>query len=135
MTRVLVVVLPCPVTLNVTPFIPLPLSTSITLSVSDALPLLKETAPKVEFVNISGVEELSYACCNVVVDRPPEPPTTSPNLEANLNLALVVSERLLADLFTDRIPISMAPSLLFEYSIYISSSAAVLASAKVAYTV
>ena len=128
MTRVLVVVFPCPVTLNVTPLNPFPLNTSMTLSVSAALPLLKETAPRVEFVTISGVDELSYACCNVVVDRPPEPPTISPNLEANLNLALVVSERLLADLFTDRIPISMALSLLFEYSTYSSSSAAVAAS-------
>ena len=55
--NVLTVVLPFPSTEN--PVAPVPLSTSITLSVSAPEPCLKVTAPKLEFVRISGVEELS----------------------------------------------------------------------------
>ena len=57
--KLFVVVFPLPVTLKVAPP-PFPENTSMTLSPSDALPLLKVTAPKVELVTISGVVELSY---------------------------------------------------------------------------
>ena len=50
-------------------------------------PFLIDTGPNVELVIISGVVELLYACCNVVVDRPAVPPNNSPNLETGVKIA------------------------------------------------
>ena len=36
---------------------------------------------KAALITISGVVELSYACCSVVVDIPSAPPHTTPNFE------------------------------------------------------
>ena len=112
----LVVVLPSPVTLNV--FEAEPFCIFKTISVSAPLPLLNVNPSCVESVTISAVaDELSYACCSVVVDKPPLLPVDSPNLETQLNIACDVLDKLLAFLLTDIIPIKIPLSLLLTYSI------------------
>jgi hypothetical protein len=58
-------------------------------------------------VVISGVVELLYACCSVVVEIPPAAPTVSPNFDVKKNRALEVSLKLVAVLKTDNTPIKI----------------------------
>ena len=58
-----------------------------TLSLSEPLPTLKSTAPLVASVIISGLDELSYAVCNVSAAEPPPPP-----VPANLPCGIMVAE-------------------------------------------
>ena len=62
---------------------------SIIILESKSLPVppLNWTPLSVEFVVISGFVELLYACCSVVVDKPPVPPNNSPNLDVKVKTA------------------------------------------------
>ena len=51
------------------------------------VPFLMDNPSNTALITISGVVELSYACCNVVVEIPPVPPNASPNFDTKLNTA------------------------------------------------
>jgi hypothetical protein len=106
------------------------------LSVSDAEPLLNVTAPSVLLVTISGVLELSYACCNVVVEIPPAaPPSSSPNLDTKENWQSAGSVRSVVPFLRVIKPTSIALSLLLTYSTKVSVEIPAIAFANEAYIV
>jgi hypothetical protein len=90
------------------------------LSASDALPLCNVNAPKIEFVIISGSDELLYACCKFVVGVPPAAPVASPNFDVLKNNALDVSLKSVVVLNTDKTPIKIALFVKLENSTYCS---------------
>jgi hypothetical protein len=87
-------------------------------------------APFVEFVTISGLDELLYACCKLVSDTPPAEPMLSPNLDTSKNCACVLSDKLVAPCTTDKTPMSTALSLNFGNIVNISFATLDIAYAK-----
>ena len=106
-----------------------------TSSTSLVVPLFIVNAPADVFVTISGVDELSYACCNVVVDIPPAAPISSPNLDANKNLACVEFDKSVALETTDKTPISIPLLEKFEKIVKFSVCTFDIAVAKSTYKV
>jgi hypothetical protein len=122
-------VLPSPRTEKVVA--PVPPCPSNMLSVSDADPLFTVRAPKDVSVNISGVVELSYACCKLVVEIPPAaPPKSSPNLDTKDNWQLFSSSRSVVPFLIVIRPIRIPLSLLFTYSVNCSVETAAIAFAR-----
>ena len=99
------------------------------------VPFLILKPPNTELIKISGFVLLSYACCRVVVDIPPVPPTDSPNLDANVIFACVISFKRVASDLIDNIAINIALSLKLEKVVNVSVVTAAIAVVKSAYFV